>query len=341
MKELPHIRKAVTFRASAIGDCLMGKYLLENVRALYPEARVGIVVASRGAMIRDLFAAYPWLEVIEANRRNPRALATLWHRFHGSDLVVTQYAGKHGGSFGFGSKIAARALAHKGGLVGFSDASTWNERIYDHLLPVDSHSAVAEHERAALRVFGLSVPLPFPTLRFIRQEGILRSLHLAPRQFVIVHLFAGNTKRSMSPKTGRALLVALRETLPSGVSILVSGSESDRAAALEIASGTGADVLAGRVSLQELITLLAESRSVVSVDTGVAHMAAQVGVPLLVMRTCLGPNWWYSGQYGPEARVTVFEHDAACVHGHQSKAYPACIEGIDVAAVAARAAAII
>src|SRR3989338_3419571 len=94
------IEKALTFRASSIGDCLMGKYLLENIHAQFPNARLGIVVASRGAMIRDLFATYPWLEVIEANRRSPRSLFYLWRNFRNSDLVMTQYAGKLGGRFG-------------------------------------------------------------------------------------------------------------------------------------------------------------------------------------------------------------------------------------------------
>ena len=58
--------KALTFRASSIGDALMAKYLLENVRATHPEARCAIVVAGRSGMIRDLLAAYPWIEVLEA-----------------------------------------------------------------------------------------------------------------------------------------------------------------------------------------------------------------------------------------------------------------------------------
>ena len=91
--------KVLTFRASSIGDCLMGKYLLENIHIQYPQARLALVVASRGAMIRDLFAGYPWLDVREVNRRNSSALLALWKDFHWSDVVVTQYAGKQGGKF--------------------------------------------------------------------------------------------------------------------------------------------------------------------------------------------------------------------------------------------------
>ncbi|MES2203231.1 MAG: hypothetical protein V4474_02860, partial [Patescibacteria group bacterium] len=108
------IRKALTFRASSIGDCLMGKYLLDNVHAQYPAARLGLVVASRGAMIRDLLSAYPYIEVVEANRANPGSLWRLWRAWRGSDVVVTQYAGKQGGRFSLATKVMARLLARRG-----------------------------------------------------------------------------------------------------------------------------------------------------------------------------------------------------------------------------------
>ncbi len=89
----------------------MGKYFLENVRVSNPSARFGIVVGSRGTMVRDLFSGYPWIEVVEANRRSPFSLWRLWREWRGSDMVLTQYAGKKGGRFSLASKCAARLLA--------------------------------------------------------------------------------------------------------------------------------------------------------------------------------------------------------------------------------------
>jgi hypothetical protein len=117
------IHKALTFRASSIGDCLMGKHLLENIHVQRPNARLGIVVASRGAMIRDLFAAYPWLEVIETSRRNPQTLFSLLRIFFRSDLVITQYAGKKGGRFSL--RVLAGDYSARGTHC-FNDASQWN-----------------------------------------------------------------------------------------------------------------------------------------------------------------------------------------------------------------------
>ena len=331
------IKKALTFRASSIGDCLMGKYLLENIHEQYPNARYGVVVANRSSMIRDLFAAYPWIEVIEANRRSPRALFPLMKDFYSSDLVVTQYAGKHGGNFGFASKLIAWVLAKRGNLVGFTDTSRWNGMLYDHLLPVRPDQAVAEHEREALRAVRLSVPLPFPTLDFIRNDAVLPTFGLKTGEYIITHFFAGGAGRSIGPEKSRELLLALRHTIPKDISILVSGAAADRECALAIANGIEARVIAGEATLQEMMNLIKQSCGVVSVDTGVAHMTAQLWKPLLVLRTCLGPNWWFPQQYGLDASLAIYSCDVACARGHITRAYPACINSIDMQSVAQEA----
>ena len=328
------IKKALTFRASSIGDCLMGKYLLENIHAQYPQARLGIVVASRGAMIADLFAAYPWLEVIEVNRRHPKALLSLWRNFHGSDLVVTQYSGKKGGRFGLASKFAARLLAKRGGLVGFTDVSKWNRILYDRLLLVRSDQAIAEHEREALRAAGLPVSLPFPTLAYLQDDTVLAKFHLEMEKYVVVHFSAGGAGRSISPEKGRELLTVLRDILPKDISIVISGALADRESALAIVHGIEARVIAGEATLQEMMDVIQHSRAVVSVDTGMAHITAQLGKPLVVMRTCVGRNWWFSGQYGEKAPITVFSRSDLCAAGHIYKNFPACISAISVEDVA-------
>jgi ADP-heptose:LPS heptosyltransferase len=323
------IKKALTFRASSIGDCLMGKYLLENVHRQFPNARLGIVVGSRGAMIRDLFAAYPWLEIIEANRYSPRSLWSLYSDFRGSDLVVTQYAGKPGGSFSLASKLAARLLAKNGGLIGFTDISQWNKYLYDKLLPVRPDVAVADRDRSALRATGIPIALPFPTMLCVEDRDVLFKFKLEAEKFIVLHLFAGNTARGLHPDKKRELLVALAKKLPN-IQLVISGGANDRDEALDASENLPVKVVTGDATLQEMMNLIKYGRAVVSVDTGIAHITAQLGKPLLVMRTCIGRNWWLTEQYGSDAPITVYSCDSVCENGHIAKAYPACMDAIDI-----------
>lgn len=317
----------------------MGKYLLDNIHAQFPHARLGIVVASCGAMIRDLFAAYQWLEIIEANRRSPRALFSLWRNFHGSDVVVTQYAGKKGGKFGLASKLATRILAKRGALIGFTDASVWNGVLYDRLLPVHFDRAVVEREREALRVAGLTISLPLPTLEFVRDDAVRAKYNLEAGKFIVVHLFAGNKGRGLHPDKKRELLDALAKKLP-GIRLVISGGTADREEALRATENLSATVIAGETTLQELMNLISMSRSVVSVDTGVAHITAQLRKPLIVLCTCLGANWWLPEQYGKDSPITIFSRCDLCANGHRYTEYPDCMNTVDIQEVAQKALSI-
>lgn len=337
---MKNIRKALTFRASSIGDCLMGKYLLENIHAAYPEARCGIVVANRGTMIRDLFRAYPWLEVIEASRRDLRSLFSLGNHFLGSDIVVTQYSLKSSGRFSPWSKLAARILAKRGGLIGFTDAAKWNELLYDSLVSVRSDMAVVEHDRAALRAAGIPLLLPFPTMQYeVEDSTPLVTFNLEAGKFIVVHLFAGNTSRGLSPDKKVEMLVALHQKLP-GTHLVISGGASDREEAFRVSAGIPATIVAGELTLQEMMHLIDESRGVVSLDTGVAHITAQLHKPLVVLSSCLGANWWLPEQYGPDALITVCSRKDLCVVGHIFKEYPECLAQIDCEDVAVATAAV-
>ncbi len=327
---MKNIHKALTFRASSIGDSLMGKYLLENVHAQFPLARCGIVVANHGSMIRDLFAAYPWLEVIEANRHSPSGLWSLLRNFHGSDFVVTQYAGKKDGRFAFASKLVARLLAKRSGLIGFTDASKVNGLLYDKLISLSRTEAPAFLEREAINTAGIRIEKKWPTFQYVPVPSVLEKFSLTPKGYIVVHLFAGNKSRGLHSDKKRGLLVALQQKFPN-MRLIVSGGKGDREEAEHITEGLSTLVIAGETTLQELSTLIAESRGTISVDTGVAHMTAQIGTPLIVLVGCLGRHWWQDGQYRPGAPISVFSRADLCTSGHQvSEGYSDCLGEIAI-----------
>lgn len=330
-----YINKAVIFRAASIGDCLMGKYFLENIHARYPDARLGIVVASRAQMIRDLCAGYPWLEVIEVNRHSPRALLSLLVNFYRSDAVITQYAGKPGGSFSLSSKIMARLLAKKGGLTGFADASCMNGLLYDRLLSYHPDQAIVEHDRVALRTIGVPVSLPFPTLRCVEDKTVVSKFGLTEGKYIIVHLFSGSAGRGLHPDKKRELLVALSERFPN-ITLVLSGGQPDREEAESVASNLPVRIIAGEATLQEMMNLIKRCRTVLSLDTGIAHLTAQLGgVPLVVLYSCIGRIWWLPEQYGKDALIIALSCQERCREGHTAQDYPACLDGIPVSSVIA------
>jgi ADP-heptose:LPS heptosyltransferase len=315
----------------------MAKYLLENIRASYPDARYGIVVASRAGMIIDLLAAYPWIELIVANRKDPKSLVRLWKRFRRSDLVITQYAGKPGGRFSLASKFAARLLAKPGGLVGFADASKWNRFLYDLIVPLDIYRAPRLLECDALEALGIERKVPQATLAYIPQPELLPRLDLRKGDYVIVHLFAGSAGRGMSAGKRQALVDALARTFPD-TPLVFTGSHSEHAFIEQLSLPANAQNVAGDLSVQELAALIDGCGSMVSIGTGPSHMASHLGKPLVVLVTCVGVHWCGADQFG-DAGAVIFSDQEICRGAHDHKApVPPCIENIDVSEVATAAA---
>lgn len=330
------IRKVLTFRASSIGDALMAKYFLEQIHEKYPNARYGIIVANRGAMIRDLLSAYPWIEVIEANRKSIQSLWHLWKRFHESDIVLTQYAGKGGGAFSMPSKLMARVLAVRGGLVGFIDSSSWNTYLYDTLVPIDIARAPRLLETDALVARGIPIAQSVPTLLSIPHEHIFSTHTITKGEYVVVHLFAGSLGRGMSQEKRQALLDVLADALPERT-LIVTGSATECPYLEKLSLPKNAKNLSGKLSLQELITLIRESKGMVSIGTGPSHIASHVGTKVIVLVTCIGVPWCAEDQFGPHAGYIFTRTDLCCGHHDLSRQPPICIEEIDVNNVAKKA----
>jgi ADP-heptose:LPS heptosyltransferase len=266
---------------------------------------------------------------IEANRRDPCSVLRLFKKYRRSDLVVTQYAGKKGGKFSLLSKIMARFLSKSGGFVGFEDVSAWNRVLFDVKLDVNPNMAVVWHEREGLRAVGAPISIGRPTLSFTKDKSVLSRFSLIPGQYIVVHLFAGGAGRGLHPDKKKELIAKLAAKNPD-LKLVISGGKDDKEEAVRVSEGISALVVAGLTSLQELINLISESRCVISVDTGVAHITAHLGKKLSVIRTCLAPNWWFADQYGADARIAVHSHDASCADGHIFEDYPTCINSVDL-----------
>lgn len=325
------IKKALTFRASSIGDSLMGKYLLENIRVAYPGARFTLAVSSRSSMIRDLFAAYPWLEVMEVNK-NPLSLIEFFKRGR-NDVVVTPYTG---GIFPLAPKIVARLIARS--LVGYTDASILNRFLYTRLIPLIGRSRAPRLlECGALAALGIPAAIEHPTFTYLPQPHLFGRLGLQEKKYIVLHLFSGSDSRGLSPESRLSLIQSLIKVLPHDVKVVLTGSDKERES---FGKDFPPQVLSAQTSLQELTALIDYSALMVSLDTGAAHIAAHLRKPLIVLSSCRGVQWWSIDMYGVGVPNALFTRLDVCAAEHDYSGYAKCLEAIDMDAVAQKASSI-
>ena len=320
------VKKALTFRASSIGDALMGKYFLENIHKKFPEAICGLLVGSRGKMLRELFSAYPWLEVWEVNRRNPFSILRAIRRFFRSDFTLIQYSEN---KFSAPSKFFARLLTKRGGLAGFEDGWKFNKLIYDKILPFAGEyksPGLITEERDALFSLGVSAQVKNFSLDFKEDKGVLKKFGLQKDGYIILHFFSGSDSRGLHFLKRREILKAVYGRFWKNYELVLTGSESERGMAVKIAEVAPVKVAAGETSMTELVNLISKSKVVLSLDTGVAHIAGHLQKSLVVLSRCKAFSaWWSPLMY--QKNVSVLCDRAAC-GGHHAGKFPKCLNEI-------------
>jgi ADP-heptose:LPS heptosyltransferase len=130
-----------------------------------------------------------------------------------------------------------------------------------------------------------------------------------------------------------------RTLAAAGERVVVTGSARERARAEEAAelAGLGEDaVLAGRTDLAQLAALVAAARLVVSVDTGVPHLASAYRTPSVVIFGPAPVEEWGPPTTGPHVVLTDARLMVGDTFGSEPDPALLAVSADDVLAAAAR-----
>jgi heptosyltransferase-2 len=265
-----------------LGDTVMALPALRALRALVPAASIAIagrwapLLAGQG--VADVLLPYP--RAATERRRLNRALAQL-----GADLAILLPSS-------FESALAARRWRARR-VIGF-DADLRRLLLTDPVPVPSPRRHQADEYALLLEPLGVTVGPAPPEWRLAPDpdgerevQALLDETGLGGRRIVGLHLGAalGPSKRwGAEPFAGLAQRLAALGLAPV---LLGAEADGDTAAAVLARSGSRVASLVGRDRPAILPRLLARLACLVSGDTGVAHLAAAVGVPTV---TLFGPT---------------------------------------------------
>jgi heptosyltransferase-1 len=173
-------------------------------------------------------------------------------------------------------------------------------------------------------------------LSLTREEQVSVARHLADVRGGFAALFVGSRWESKGwfPAQISSCANLIRERY--GLSIVLLGSEPDATLAgeVEVACDEGITNLVGRTSLKEAVGIIARAKVAVGPDTGLMHIAAAVGTPVISLWGATSPS--RTGPYGFEELVIQGKADCSPCYRRHCPIGRVCMQSIEVEAIMAK-----
>ena len=321
--QTPHI---LLVKTSSLGDVLHNLPVVSDIAHHFPGAQVDWLVEESFAALPRLHPAVSNVIPVAVRRWRGRLLsAAVWREIAAlrSTLAAQHYdiaidtqgllksallmRGAQGLRCGFDRDSAREPLAAS---------------LYQRTFPVATgQHAVERNRQLAAQAFGYV--LEGQADYGIRPPAIGRPAWLAQEPYAVLLHATSRADKLWSETNWIALGCYLHEK--NIRCILPWGSAEEQARSLRLAGAIPDAVAPPRLSLNEAAALLGGARAVVGVDTGLAHLAAALGVPTIGIYTATDPvlTGLYAGRYAvnlgnigraPDtaAVITALQQAAAC-----------------------------
>lgn len=273
----------------ALGDTLLASATTQEIRALFPRAELILFATNTNEAAAKLLPAIDRIELISITNplaaiRTLRLCALDWMLdFTSWQRITSIYTLLSGARF----------------TIGFERKGQHRQRGYDWTVTHSGDCHELEnmhrltHSLGATRTYSPRLAIPGGTL----PEIILRG-----GEVIVFHAWAsGARSRLREWPDARWAGLALRLMSP-GRTFLITGSPADeaRCKALRqtiLSQGALSEVMIGRNGIDEIARVLIHAEMLVSVNTGIMHLGAILGVPTVSINGPTAAHRW--GPMGP------------------------------------------
>ena len=328
-RPMPHtIRRVGLLKTAAIGDTLLLAGFLDDLRCAFPDAKLVMITGTDNAAAGRLLPARADEHIMISPRSPASAIRSV--RAARLDVII---------DFGswprFDALLAATSRARF--RLGFHTSGQYRHFGYDVTVPHSNTVHERENYRKLLAALGVEARTPAA----IERPRVLSTDRYPPSPYAVFHPWAGGYRHEVKewqPARWVELGGALRAR---GFHVVLSGGPGERAPAAELANafraaGVDAIDVSGALGLAELADVLAGSDVVVSVNTGIMHMAGLLGARTVGLHGPTSAVRW--GPLGARVR-SVISTMTGCPYlnlgfeyaGHRTD----CMDGISVEAVLA------
>lgn len=287
-------RNILFIRPGGIGDAVLLLRAIRLVKAKYPACTITVLAERRNAAIFSFCSAvtrillYDRISDLRAIVRGGFDVVIDTEQWHRLSAVV--------------ARLTGAPL-----LIGF--ATNNRKRLFTHAIAYSHETYEGESFLALLKPLGILPPddpelsLDIPPQAVANVEKKLAVL--AGKSYIVLFPGASIPERRWGTKKFQELARRIHEL---GFPVVVVGGRDDESAGNDIVSGGPGFNFAGKTSLAETAALLAHSRLLITGDSGLLHIAAELKVPTVSL---FGPG--IEKKWAPrDARHIVLNRQLDC-----------------------------
>ena len=301
-KQVPNqVQKIAIFAFAAIGDSILSASLFPVLKQKFPGAKITVFASKANAAIYPLLQGYDELIILPVTKP---WLAIRLLRNHFFDLLIdtSQW-----------SRIAAlySYLAKARFKIGFQTQGQYRHFPYDQVIEHSARCHELENFQKLLGPDSKNTP-PIFDLEGI-QSVSLDSLRMdITKPYIVLHPWASGAHYQMREWPKEYWIALAKWLLRQSIPIVITGSDQDLIRATDLAKqidqgkiATMIFISAGRMSLTQTAKIILGAQAVVSVNTGIAHLADQLQIPTIFLN---GPTdalrWGALGSQSHNLSVT-------------------------------------
>jgi heptosyltransferase-3 len=275
------------FAFAAIGDSILSSCLLSTLKDQYPRAKVIVFASSANAAIYPVLSGYDELVVLPVTK--PLKALSLLRTFSLDVLIDTSQWPKLSALYSLFIKARFK--------IGFKTPRQYRHFGYDALAGHSDAIHEIENFRNLLKPLHISCQHN-PSLNLIKIRSQNLDSHNLEKYhpYIVFHPWASGSRSELRQWPTDSWIELAKDVLSDNCNLIITGSPQNDTDAMRLASMIGTEnkvcVLAGKLSLLETAKLIMGAKAVVSVNTGIAHLADHLNVPTIALNGPTNSKRW-------------------------------------------------
>lgn len=273
------VRKAAFLHTAAIGDTVISSAMVQDFKRAFPNSHITFFTGSSN---HETACLIPGIDVVsKLSVKSPLEA-----------VKQIKNAGSFEVWFDCGPWPRLNAIytffADAAVKIGFQTDKQYRHYVYDRAVRHSSHVHEIENYRNLLHAFGIK---DCGSLPFLRTDGSRR----IPGR-IAIHMFPGGSRSYLKEWPDDRWSDLISMLVAKGNTVFLTGTAVNRERAVAIQERVKdrerVTVVAGMQKLLEVMGLLRSSQLVISVDTGIMHIASALGCNLISLHGPTSPRRW-------------------------------------------------